>query len=212
MKPTLITLTVAISSALALAADQPAAKPAANAPAETKPAAAAPAAAAGSTTPSTAPAAAPNGSGGQPSAEQVLNELLRRRAENPLIEPQRPASAPTPVTVNPKSPSVGTAPKSAQTPLKREGQFIITRRGRMVRASGDSSAWMFVFDGDASGIQDPPMFLMPCTLLEDMEGLANRGGDSAIFVVSGQVFVYRGANYLLPTLMRLVPDKGNLKP
>jgi hypothetical protein len=71
---------------------------------------------------------------------------------------------------------------------------------------------MITFDADASGMADPPMYLMPCQMLEDMEQIVQQQGDSVVFVISGQVFVYHGANYVLPTLMKLAPSHGNLQP
>ena len=165
------------------------------------------------TTTTVQPGPAPTQAGGDPSAEDVLNELLRRRAENPLIEPARPAidatSATTPSTAQP----IGTAPGVEQTRLKREGQFIITRRARMVRSVGGGvTPWMLTFEADKDGLEDPPMFIMPCQMLEDMEKIAAERGEGVVFTVSGQVFVYRGANYILPTMMRMAPDMGNLRP
>ena len=168
------------------------------------------------------PAPAPAQPQPQPSAEDVLNELLRRRSENPLIEP---APAPgTPGTPGKAAPGAATGPASAArplgtapavgagAPLRREGQFIINRRARMVRPAGDSAAWLLVFDADASGLGDPPMYMMPCKLLEDAEAIAQQRGGEAVFTASGQVFVYRGANYFLPTIMKEAADRGNLKP
>lgn len=214
MKHLLIICAVALSiSALAMAQD--AAKPeAAPAPAP------APAAEAKPAAPADAPAAAPASAKqpeAQPSAEQVLNELLKRRAENPLIEPTRPDAAapatPAPAPGTPAASAIGTAPgATTAAPLRREGQFIITRRARMVRAPGGGPGWLMVFEADSSGMQDPPMYVLPCQLLEDMEAILQQQGDSAVFIISGQVYVYRGANYIMPTLMKIAPQRDNLQP
>lgn len=151
----------------------------------------------------------------QPEPESVLKDMLDKPVENPVIEPSRPADAVTgpAKTKMPDEQIAGTAPNAQQrTQLKREGTFVITRRGRMVRASGGASPWMITFDADASGMTDPPMYLLPCQMLEDMEQIVQQQGDSVVFVISGQVFVYHGANYLLPTLMKLAPNRGNLQP
>jgi hypothetical protein len=188
----------------AWAEDKPAEKPAAEKPAEgAKP----------------ADAAKP---GEQPSAEDVLNQLLKKRAENPLIEPAVPPSKPVTPTRTGIAPSIKpTAPGAPGSQLRREGQFIVTRRGRLLRAAatpGTPAApntptpWVFVFEADSKGLSDPPMYVMPCQMLEDMEAIAEQHGDALVFVLSGQVFVYRGANYLLPTLMKLAPQKNNLQP
>ncbi len=153
-------------------------------------------------------AAAPSG---DPTAERVLNELLRRRSENPLIEPARPRGGDGGVEGRAARP-LGTAPGVGEADLKREGQFVVLRRGRMMRATGGASPWLFVFDADRNNLDDPPMYLMPCRMLEDMEQIVEDRGEAVPFIISGQVFVYKNANYLLPTLMKLAPDRGNLEP
>ena len=52
------------------------------------------------------------------------------------------------------------------------------------------------------------MIMMPCQLLESMEKLISERGDRVVFNTSGQVFVYKGANYLLPSIMREDYDRG----
>ncbi len=160
------------------------------------------------------PAAATNNAEDQPSAEEVLSDLLKRRAENPLIEPAQPqttdnaqqaATAPSPAR------TIGSAPNLPAGKLKREGSFVITRRGRMMRANGQHAQWLFVFESDKDQLADPPMYLMPCRMLEDMENLAARHNQSIQFILSGQVFTYRRANYLLPTMMKIAPRRGNLQ-
>lgn len=145
---------------------------------------------------------------GGESAEQVLNELLRRRQENPLIEPARPVRpSQRPEARGPMAEGLrGTAPGARRTELRREGDSVIMRRGRMVRAQGGASSWMFTFIADSDGLGDPPMYLMPCQLLEDMEEVvAEDEQTDRVFIITGQVFVYHNANYLLPTVMQLAP-------
>jgi hypothetical protein len=162
--------------------------------------------------PAAAPAGAETEATGDATAEDVLNELLRRRAENPLIEPAKPDRNPGQELQPGAAQPLGTAPGVRQTKLKREGQFVITRRARMIRSTGGLSPWLLTFEADSDGLADPPMFVMPCRMLEDMEKVVGDRGDQVVFIVSGQVFVYRGANYILPTLMKLAPNMGNLNP
>jgi len=150
--------------------------------------------------------------GQQPDAEQVLQELLQRRQDNPLIEPSRPDDAAESDPAN-RTTQVGTAPDVPRQTLKREGQFIITRRGQLARPDeGGAAPWMFVFTSDGQAMADPPMLLMPCRQLETMERIAEQRGMDVTFIVSGQVYVYHNRNYLLPTLVKLAPDRGNLEP
>lgn len=107
------------------------------------------------------------------------------------------------------------APEARSTGrLMREGSFITTRKGRMTRSGAGPTGgdeWLFAFDGDASGKVDPPMVIMPCMNLAAMEKLVEKGGDSVSFSLSGQVFLYKGRNYLLPTVY-VVNRKGELAP
>jgi len=151
----------------------------------------------------------------QPSAEEVLNELLRRRTENPLIEPSTttPRSAtPTPRPGDPIRTIAGTAPELPAGPLRPQGSLIISRRGRMIQASGGMTPWAFVFESDGPTMKDTPMFLMPCEELQQMEQIVQRKRDGVVLEVSGEVYVYRGVNYLLPTRVVESPNRGNLRP
>lgn len=144
----------------------------------------------------------------QSTAEEVLNQLLRDRNKQ-----RENAGGPnTSSTDANNSIKKGIAPNIKPTKLKREGQFIMQRRGRMIADGKHFKQWMFVFESDKNGMADPPMYLMPCRYLEDMERIVKREGDSAVFILSGQIFVYRGANYLLPTIMQQAVSRNNLKP
>ncbi|MBL8990810.1 MAG: hypothetical protein JNJ48_04430, partial [Phycisphaerae bacterium] len=81
--------------------------------------------------------------------------------------------------------------------LLREGAFLTGRRGRMVRA--DDGHWVFAFDNSTSSRAEPAMILLPCLTMAAMEKVAERAGDASTMTISGQVFVYKGRNYLLPT-------------
>src|SRR5690606_9434415 len=57
-----------------------------------------------------------------------------------------------------------TTPAAASSKLLREGTFLRSRRGRVVR--DEAGDWVFRFDSDGqSPITDPPMVLMPCQAL-----------------------------------------------
>lgn len=189
-------------------------------------AAAAPAPGAGA--PSPAPGAPGPTKPGERTPEDIIRDLKRETA------PATPAAPPTPggpagqtpaTPAAPPTPSVPAAPAATPGPampalpaaaqpgggarLLREGTFLASRRGRIVRLAGGE--WQITFDADASGRGDPPMILMPCLNLGAMEKLAERGGEALSFTVSGQVFVYKGKNYLLPT-MYAVNRQGELAP
>ena len=84
------------------------------------------------------------------------------------------------------------------------------RRGRLVR--GERGAWLFVFDADATGLADPPMFVQPCLLLERMERHAKARGGAAPIILSGSVSVFEGRNHLRPTVFQIPRERTQLTP
>ncbi len=167
-----------------------------------------------------ADAAAVSESVEQPSADDVMQDLLQQRQDPPVIAPtQQPGGSAVPPP--PDAPPIGRAgtgldpavigplPGEPQPTLRREGEFLVSRRGRLIRSDGGEQ--MFVFEADSQNAPEPPMVLQPCRRLQDMEDIVQQRGESIVFVVSGQVHVYRGQNYLLPTMMTIAVDRGNLE-
>ncbi len=134
--------------------------------------------------------------------KKLLNTLLKDAPKNELISPIPIDQPAAPGTL------VGTAPDANNLLLKREGSYAVNKAGRIEKISGGFLPYRFVFRDESM----PDMYLMPCGLLQDMEAIVQRHGDDIDFVLSGQIFVYRGDNYLLPTLMKLEPRRGNLNP
>lgn len=93
--------------------------------------------------------------------------------------------------------------------LRPEGSNIVMRRGRINRDA--SGAWLFVFEADASGMADPPMNLMPCLLLQQLQRHFQARGNAPL-LLSGRVFAYEGRNYLLPTVYQLPRERDMLTP
>ena len=155
-----------------------------------------------------APQTQPAASGAEASSDEVIEELLQDRQGPPLIEPTRQLDVPVAgVEIDPRV--IGLAPGSDLPPLRREGSFIVNRRGRMVRSPGGHQ--LFVFEADASQSPELPTIMQFCRMLESMEEIVRQRGDAVVFVISGQIHTYRGANYLLPTMMKIAIDKGNLE-
>lgn len=106
---------------------------------------------------------------------------------------------------------VTAAPSLAQTaaqrvPAKREavreGMFLTARPGGLLRVStGD---WVFVPQDTGEGPQLRPMVILPSQTLTRLAAGAQALTGQAAGVVSGQVFVYRGREYLLPTAYRII--------
>lgn len=146
-------------------------------------------------------------------ASNVMDKLEGQIQRNPMIEPaQQPTGTvrPSPsIRMNVDPAVLGVAPGMEPPKLRREGDFVISRRGRLVPSSDGRHA-MFIFESDGTTMSDAPMVLVPCQTLQSMEDLVAERGERIVFVMSGQILEYRGMNYLLPTMMKLDIDRGNL--
>jgi hypothetical protein len=164
------------------------------------------------------PAAAPpsaDAPGGE-SARTILREL--EETVGPVLRSSRADQPSGPVT------------DSSRPALMPPGTIILWRRGWLVREAG--GAWSFVFEADASGLADPPMVVLPCLLLEEMErhvgrddpeqapllggraeqDRARRAGSDQALLVSGRVERYHARNYLLPTAFQVPRHQTPLRP
>lgn len=159
--------------------------------------------------PATQPAPSTPAAPAEPSAEDVLQQLLMQRPASPVIAPSASSAPPAEQDLQLQPHILGFAPEQTQPPLYREGEFIVARRGRMLRVP--SGLWIFQFESDSQAAPEPPLLLMPCQLLENMEELTRQRGDRLVFLLSGQVFTYHGRNWLLPSMMKLDVDRGNLQ-
>jgi len=84
-----------------------------------------------------------------------------------------------------------------------EGTLILRRPSRMIRNS--TGAWTIIFDHDNPNSTDAiDLIVEPCTMLMRLERIAMETGDAGQLLVSGRVYTYKGAHYILPTLMQRV--------
>lgn len=148
----------------------------------------------------------------EPTPEELIKNLEKGKA--PATPSAPPAPAPTqPTQPNTPAPVTDTTTMAEAattgTRLLREGTYLTSRRGRMSRSTGNE--WVYSFDADAKGKADPAMILMPCMNLQNMERVVERTGEGVNFTISGQVFVYKGRNYLLPT-MYVVNRRSDIAP
>jgi hypothetical protein len=133
---------------------------------------------------------------GDDSARDILREL--EQTVGPVLRSSR--------TDRPTEPQGEAGPQKLLPP----GTVVLWRRGWLVR--GDGGTWSFVFEADASGLVDPPMVLLPCLLLEEMERHGRRGGPDPALLISGRVERYHGRNYLLPTSYQVPRHRTPLRP
>ena len=161
---------------------------------------------------SASPATAPMDADGGDSAEDIIRELEQEAGalpRNPAdmipAEAEEAASSSLPsIDAEPRAPLTGRSNQAT------EDSSIVNRRGKIMRDS--AGGWTFVFDADASGLADPPMRLLPCLLLERIEEYARRHGNNSPALMSGQVYLYNGQIFLLPTVFRVPQERRNITP
>jgi hypothetical protein len=170
--------------------------------------------------PTTAPTTQPKGSGSgadwptnMPDSESIEKQMLDQLDGGHTAGPTQTPGSDVPPTagavgVDPKV--LGVAPGERVPRLRREGEFVINRRGRMVQATNGQHV-LFVFEADSAAAPESPMVITPCLMLQNMEDIVRERGDKVVFILSGQVLVYRGVNYMLPTMMKLALDRGNIE-
>jgi hypothetical protein len=145
-----------------------------------------------------------------PSIDEVVREMIDRPDDVVTISP-RGSQAPRPAAPGDAAGSLvaGIGDQSAGwAPLLPEDSFVSRGRGRLVRlATGD---WVFVFFGTESGLSFAPMVVLPCRELERAEGVVEDPSLGSVFDITGQVYVYRGRNYILPSaslgLVHVAPE------
>jgi len=133
-------------------------------------------------------------------------------ARQPAIEATTPEDR-TPQTSEPSNPA-DIRPTTSPAPgraLLREGAFLADQPGEMRRLR--TGGWVFVIQGeDQDAPPGPALALLPCQTLTEMEQVASAAPKQTTMRVSGQVFVYRGRNYFLPTVFTLQAARPSEKP
>ena len=133
--------------------------------------------------------------------ESVENTLeAMRKRDGSIAAPVQPSPVRTPVAAAPaagQARTAGTDTVAAAPGVRRwrEGVFLTRRSGTLIKArTGD---WIFVPRPTAEGSFDPPLVLLPSQNLERLENAIGAGVDRPAVSISGQVFAYRGHDYLL---------------
>ena len=121
------------------------------------------------------------------SADDVAS-LLTRPPSKPVV----PVAAP--ITPSWEGPSVAPAAE----PIKPgPGRTIIHRLTRLRPPHSEGGWFKLAFESDNT-LREPPMRLLPNLQLERLEALSGQGKASgALFYVSGEIYAYRGTNYVL---------------
>lgn len=84
--------------------------------------------------------------------------------------------------------------------LSTDEQYVSGMRGRVVRSA--EGMWQFVADNDTESGDARALTMLPCRMLQSLEGHALREGDASAIVLSGRVYTYHGQRFILPTLFQ----------
>lgn len=111
------------------------------------------------------------------------------------------APSPPPATTQPPPVVPGTEEaKRTAPPLLREGSFITRTAGRFAEDKSRRE-WTFIPDAvDRSGLERT-LVLLPNEVLGDAVRVARLAPNELAFELTGEVFLYRGRNYVLPALL-----------
>jgi hypothetical protein len=141
---------------------------------------------------------------GTAAAQHTAPGVLPRSEPGP-IAPTKPAKA-EPVEARDIIPGLTDDDvRLTAAALRAEGTFLVEKRASMVTlGTGEHVA---VFHKDEEGKRERPMVLVRCQRLAQMVQMAEGRGESPVFIVTGQVSVYRGVNYLQPTAARAVSSE-----
>ncbi len=143
----------------------------------------------------------------EPSPAEILKELSKdANAPARMVAPSRPG-----VTQR-STVEAGALPPNAIAPVQPrlfpDGYRLVDRPGRLTR---EGDYYTFAFESRGQGAPELPIRLLPNRLLEDMEVASAGGSKPVVFIVSGELTEYHGANYLLVQKLLTKPNLGNLK-
>jgi hypothetical protein len=99
-------------------------------------------------------------------------------------------------------------PDLREEPLRPEGSMVVDRAGRLTR---DGEWWTFAFEAEGRVLRERPLRLLPNRMLEFMETASAGGQTGVVFIISGEVTEYHGANYLLVKKVLVQRDMGNIR-
>lgn len=148
-----------------------------------------------------------------PSAEDVLKALRNKRSTTDPLDPSAPAQPSNPAhanllagldTAEGKTHTVGA---ELRRTLHPDGTILERRAGRFVE-QGDRR--LFVTDNDHADAATP-WELLPCQATEFMMRQWSRNPHGLVFVVSGELTLFDGKNFLLPRLAMRQLASDNLR-
>ncbi len=84
-----------------------------------------------------------------------------------------------------------------------EGSIVTNRRGRLIRLPEEGGRLAFVVDNDPDSPALPQMVLLPCQVLEEIEGMVAARGPELVVKISGRVVTSGPKAALLPVFFQV---------
>ncbi len=158
--------------------------------------------------PSTAEASSPSQPVREPSPEEIISELMKKKPLRSVVLPREANAETSPEgQVQPKSSETERAGSTADSTRWPENTMLINRSGRIIPAE---SGYMLTFEDQGLNPKDAPIRLLPNRMLETAVALSAGGSKGVVFIVSGEVTAHRGTNYLLLRKVLVRRNLGNL--
>lgn len=123
------------------------------------------------------------------------------------LQHQRPKE----LVINPTSSSFNLKLRGAlpAANVKPDGSPLVSRAGRVMR---DGEWWTLHLESSNPNHPETPFKLLPNHTVEQMIVAAQGGNRHAVFIVSGEITLFDGENYMLPTMALQRVDDVNLHP
>jgi hypothetical protein len=151
----------------------------------------------------------------EPTAEEIIQQLMKSNPVRAIVLPQTQAEKQDPSQV--QAPTGDGSVAGQDEPESSSGKkslrwaeesLLIDRLGRIL--AGSDNQWSLAFEDRGRRVNQSPIRLLPNRLLETTIALSGGGRQGMVFLVSGEVTVYKGDNYLLLRKVLLRRDLGNL--
>lgn len=130
-------------------------------------------------------------------ADQVLAVLQAQQPKQPLLQSLSTLAGD----------DVMRRSATAALTVMGEGTTLVRRPGRLIR---QRHWWTFVFESDHPDQPEPPIKLLPNKSVELMAQTSARGNNGLVFLLTGDVTLFEGENFLLPRIAIRRIDSGNL--
>lgn len=145
---------------------------------------------------------------GEPTAEDVLEQLLQDRPLRAVVMPEQVEEVELPPATPQDGPESVPDRGTTETTAFPEGAVLADRYGRVIESE---EGWVFVFEDLGSRPRERPIPILPSRMLETAVALSDTGREGVVLHVTGEVTVYRSRNHLLLRKVMVRQDLGNLR-